>query len=182
MSAFAIWRRLDTPGHDAALLVRLERGWSLRGTAVFKHREGPASIHYSVEADVAWTTRRGRVEGFLGSRRFAHAIEHEPDGWYLDGTRIGGLEHLQDIDYGFTPATNLLQLRRAAPAPGQAIDLPAAWFNIDAGGLTELPQRYLRRGEASYWYTAPSVPYEGLLEFADSGFIRRYPHLWEMEA
>jgi hypothetical protein len=33
MSEFAIWRRLDQPGHDAALLRRSDDGWLLQGTA-----------------------------------------------------------------------------------------------------------------------------------------------------
>jgi hypothetical protein len=181
MSEFAIWRRLDTPGHDAALLTRSGAGWSLRGTAVFKHQAGPACIHYSVDVDTAWKTRRGTVQGFLADDRFDHVIGREPEGWYLNGAPMRCLDHLWDIDYGFTPATNLLQLRRTAPAQGQKIDLPVAWFDIDAATLIELPQRYERRDATTYWYTAPSVPYEGLLELSDNGFVRRYPHLWEME-
>ncbi|MBV9748520.1 MAG: putative glycolipid-binding domain-containing protein, partial [Acetobacteraceae bacterium] len=61
MSESAIWRRLDAPGHDAALLTRNDTGWSLRGTAVFKHHAGPACINYAVEIDASWRTRRGAV-------------------------------------------------------------------------------------------------------------------------
>ena len=31
-----LWRRLDTPGHDACRLVRNDAGWQLEGTAVFR--------------------------------------------------------------------------------------------------------------------------------------------------
>ena len=34
------------------------------------------------------------------------------------------------------------------------------WFDLDSASLTELPQRYERRSEASYWYEAPTVPYQ----------------------
>ena len=181
MSEFAIWRRLDTPGHDAALLTPSETGWSLRGTAVFKHQAGPACVNYSVDVDASWRTKRGELRGFLADRKLNHVMIREPDGWYLDGALIDGLEHLRDLDYGFTPATNLLQLRRVAIVPGQAVDLPVAWFDIDATTLTELPQRYERRGEATYWYAAPTVPYEGLLELSSNGFASTYPQLWKME-
>jgi hypothetical protein len=181
MRTSAIWRRLDTPGHDAALLAPSDGGWSLHGTAVFKHQAGPACISYSVEVDAGWRTKYGKVQGFLGSAGFDHIISREPEGWYLNGDRVPGLERLWDIDYGFTPATNLLQLRRTAPALGETVDLPVAWFDIDAPSLTELPQRYERRDQTTYWYTAPTVPYEGLLEFSEDGFARNYPDLWVME-
>jgi hypothetical protein len=31
----------------------------------------------------------------------------------------------------------------------------------------------------AYWYEAPTVGYRGLLELDATGFIRRYPGLWE---
>jgi uncharacterized protein len=181
MSEFALWRRLDVPGHDAAVLNRRDSGWSLRGAAVFKHNDGPACINYLVDVDASWRTERGRVQGFLAGRSLDHFIDRQPDGWYLDGALIRGLEHLRDIDYGFTPATNLLQLRGIVASPGQAVDLPVAWFDLDSATLTELPQRYERLSETNYYYQAPTVPYQGLLELSQNGFVKTYPQLWEME-
>jgi hypothetical protein len=181
MSEFALWRRLDVPGHDAALLTRSDSGWSLRGAAIFKHRDGPACINYLVDVDASWRTERGRVQGFLAGRSLDHIINRQPDGWHLDGVLIRGLEHLRDIDYGFTPATNLLQLRGIVTSPGQAVDLPVAWFDLDSATLTELPQRYERLSETTYYYQAPTVPYQGLLELSQNGFVKTYPQLWELE-
>jgi hypothetical protein len=181
MNAFAMWRRLDAPGHDAALLTQAEGGWSLSGAAIFKHPDGPACIEYRVELDAAWCTRAGIVRGFVGTRRLDHTISCDPDGWRLDDVLNDGLAHLVDLDFGFTPATNLQQLRRVRPAIGESADLPVAWFDVGATTLAELPQRYERRDATRYWYVAPSVPYEGLLELAPNGFARTYPGLWEME-
>lgn len=181
MSTFAIWRRLDTPGHDAALLAEHESGWTLSGTAVFAHVAGPACVHYSVELDAEWKTIRGRVEGFAGERLFDHLIVRGQEGWSLDGVLIPGLEPLCDLDYGFTPATNLQQLRRVAIGIGEAADIQVVWFDVDESTLVELPQRYERRSETAYWYESPSGPYEALLELAPNGFVRQYPGLWVME-
>ena len=90
MSEFALWRRLDVPGHDAALLTRRDSGWSLRGAAIFKHRDGPACINYLVDVDASWRTERGRVQGFLAGRSLDHIINRQPDGWHLDGVLIRG--------------------------------------------------------------------------------------------
>lgn len=180
--ARALWRRLDVPGHDAARLARANEGWRLRGTAVFKHPNGPASVNYSVVVDAQWRTVRGSVRGFAGDHLVDHSIDRDVDGWRLDGVRVPGLGHVADLDYGFTPATNLLQLRRVAVDVGTSVDLPVAWFDIDAGVLTELTQRYERRTESTYWYVAPSVPYEGLLELSPNGFVSTYPRLWKMES
>ena len=181
MSEFALWRRLDRPGHDAALLQPDADGWLLQGMAVFGHEAGPASVAYRVAVDALWRTKRGNIRGFLGDRRFQHDIRRDADGWRLDGVIVEGLQDLVDLDYGFTPATNVLQLRRTAPPPGQKISVPVAWFDLDSVTLTELPQSYERRDDATYWYVAPTVPYQALLEVASNGFVKSYPGLWRLE-
>lgn len=176
----AFWECLYTPGHDAACLTRHGAdGWLLHGTAVFRHPAGPARIDYAVEIDAAWQSRRGTIRGYLAQHRVDHLIERHDDDWHLDG-RPQGLSTLLDLDFGFTPATNLQQLRRAALQPGQAIDMTVAWFDLEAAGLTALPQHYERLDAARYHYASPDTPYEAVLELAPNGFARLYPGLWRM--
>ena len=174
--------RLDRPGRDSALLQPSEGGWLLRGAAAFDHEDGPAAVAYQVEVDARWETRRGVISGFLGDRTIAREIRRDDAGWRLNGVAVEGLEHLVDLDYGFTPATNVLQLSRIALAPGQRADVPVVWFDFDNASLIELPQSYERRSEMSYWYEAPTVPYRALLEIAPNGFVRSYPGLWRLVA
>jgi len=87
-----------------------------------------------------------------------------------------------DLDFGFTPSTNLLQLRRLALANGQRADAPAAWLDVSNGTLDVLVQRYERRSETTYWYEAPRFSYAEMLDVDSVGFVRRYPGLWEVEA
>ena len=124
----------------------------------------------------------GGVRGFIGPRAIDYRVARDDAGWTLNGAPVAGLKHLLDLDLGFTPATNLQQLRRVAMAENEIVRLPVAWLDVDAGTLTELPQVYQRRGPDAFWYQAPSVGYEGLLECAPNGFIRTYPGLWEAES
>jgi hypothetical protein len=177
-----LWRRLDTPGHDACRLKRNDAGWQLDGTAVFRDAGGPAMLTYFLACDLAWRTQRGRVHGWLGEQSVEFAIGRTTEGvWTLNGAVVPGVEGCVDLDFGFTPATNLPQLRRTALAPGQSADVPAAWLDVSAGTLDVLPQRYERRAETTYWYEAPSVGYADLLQVGPTGFIRLYPGLWEAE-
>jgi hypothetical protein len=152
----------------------------LEGAAVFEHGRAPAAVAYQVEVDARWETKRGSIRGFLGDKTISHDIRRDSSGWRLNGFAIQGLEHLVDLDYGFTPATNLLQLSRIALKPGQRAEVPVAWFDLDSASLVELPQSYELRSEASYWYEAPTVPYRALLEISPSGFVQSYPGLWRM--
>ena len=180
MMSSALWRRLDLMGHDAARLDTLDDGYLLRGTAVFRDPAGPARLAYLVVCARDWTTRRGRVTGRIGARDVNCRVVRDAGGWTLNGERAESLDHCVDLDFGFTPATNLQQLKRIALAVGASAEVPVAWLDT-SDALMELPQTYERRSQTTYWYKAPSVGYAGLLELAPSGFIHRYPGLWEAE-
>jgi len=153
----------------------------LTGAAAFRHAGGPAGVAYSVETDESWRTKRGTVRGFVGDRSVNFDIRRDTENWRLNGVVVPGLGHLLDLDLSFTPATNFLQLKRAAPKVGESVSLPAAWFNLDEGSLTELPQAYRRLTETTYDYVAPSVPYQAVLEVYEDGFVMSYPGLWRRE-
>jgi hypothetical protein len=181
IAASILWRRIDTPGHDACRLEQEEAGWALHGVAAFRHAGGPANLTYAVRCDRDWKTLSGRVRGAIGERQIDYLITRRDDTWSLNGEEARGLAHLDDLDLSFTPATNLLQVKRVRLPMAEAVHLPAAWLNLETGALTELRQIYERRGELALYYHAPDVGYEGLLELAPSGFVRRYPGLWEAE-
>lgn len=176
-----LWRRLDVPGHDACRLLRTEEGgWRLEGAAAFRHEGAPAALCYELECDPKWRSRRGIVTGWIGGRAIGLRIERHPEGaWSLDGRRVDGLEHCLDLDFGFTPATNLTQLRRVALEIGQGTDVTVAWLDLDAGRLESLAQRYERLSAGEYRYEAPRFGYSARLEVEPPGFVRRYPGLWE---
>jgi uncharacterized protein len=180
--ASALWRRLDTPGHDACRLEQGATGWALDGAAVFSEDGSPAQLAYRIACDLAWRTQHGEVRGWLGGRAVEFSVSRTSEGlWTLNGVLVPRLEGCVDLDLGFTPATNLTQIRRSALAVGQAAHVPVAWLDPSAGTLEVLPQRYERRDETTYWYEAPRFDYAALLEVGPSGFIQRYPGLWEAE-
>jgi uncharacterized protein len=110
----------------------------------------------------------GQVRGLIGKQQIDYVITRNEKLWTLNNVEILGLEHVVDLALGFTPATNLQQLRRVS-MQDEAVQLPVAWLDVDAGTLTELPQTYQRRSERTFWYNAPSVGYEGLIEVAPNG-------------
>ena len=149
-----LWRRLDTPGHDACRLEVQDNGWELIGTAVSLENGVPAQFRYQVFCDHAWRTQKGLVYGWLGTKTLEYIIARTSEGaWTLNGVAVPGLEK----------------------------DAPAAWLDASAAILQVLPKRYERRAEGKYWYEAPKFNYAALLEVGQTGFILRYPGLWEAE-
>ena len=178
-----LWRRLDSPGHDACRLEEDGSGWQVDGTAVFRLGGRPARLTYAARCDVSWRAQSGHICGWIGDRTIELSIERTAAGvWTLNGQDVPGLRDCMDLDFGFTPSTNLLQLRRLALECGQAADAPAAWIDVSTSTLDLLVQRYERRSETTYWYEAPRFTYAELLEVDHIGFVQRYPGLWEVEA
>ena len=176
-----LWRRLDAPGHDGCRLEDNDGGWRLEGTAVFLEAAAATRLNYEVAGNHAWHTQRGQVRGWLGNRPVAFSIARTTrGGWTLNGVVLTGLEQCIDLDLGFTPATNLIQLRRLALRVGQEADVPVAWLDPSAGTLDVLHQRYARKTENTYWYEAPRFEYAAMLEVTSEGFMSRYPGLWEI--
>jgi catechol 2,3-dioxygenase-like lactoylglutathione lyase family enzyme len=149
------------------------------GTAVLLHDGAPAWLPYEVACDARWITRRARIRGWVGARDVDLTLVRAADGaWTCDGVPVRGLDGCVDVDLGFTPATNVIPIRRLALAVGAAADAPAAWLDAFAGTLTRLDQRYERRTERTYRYEAPAAAYAALLETTADGLVRTYPGLW----
>lgn len=183
--ASILWRRLDAPGHDACRLQRNASAWQLDGAAVFRLEHGRiGQLQYRVQCDLHWHTQWGTVRGWLGGGTVDLAIARDARGhWTLNGRPVADVSHCIDLDLGFTPATNLLQLRRLRLAVGEGADAPAAWVDLDGGGtLSELMQHYARTADDAYAYQAKRFGYSATLYATGEGFVRDYPGLWTAEA
>jgi uncharacterized protein len=173
------WRSLHRPGTDRCTLEATATGARLTGAASYAGPSGPADLAYWVACDAAWITTEGHVQGTLSGGAVAFDFARTAGGlWTMNGQQIPAVSGCPDLDLGFTPATNLLAIRRLSLAVGQGAPADAAWLDVDAGTLTVLPQRYERRSASTYAYAAPTVGYEALLEVDDSGFVTLYPGLW----
>jgi hypothetical protein len=176
------WRRIDTPGHDACRLEQRDDGWRLDGAAVFLLDTQPVRLAYRLTCDAAWVTRDGTVSGWVGERDCDLRITRSAEGrWTVNEEARPNLEGCRDLDFGFTPATNLSQLRRIALEIGHVADVPVAWLDPAAATIDVLHQRYERRTTDAYWYEAPRFNYAAELTVRPSGFVRYYPSLWEEE-
>jgi uncharacterized protein len=173
---------MDVPGHDACALWVMKSGWCLAGTAIFALDGQPCHLAYEVKCDATWHTRSAKVTGCLGRHVFELIIVAKPgDRWELNGMEQPEAAGCIDVDLNFTPATNLIAIRRLALDIGHASDVPAAWLRFPELKLERLEQQYHRVALDTYNYQAPRVGYTASLQVSDSGFVTQYPGLWEQE-
>jgi hypothetical protein len=178
--ATAFWRRLDVPGHDAARMSQTASGYELVGQSVFLDPRGPTALRYMLDLAADWSTREGQVSGFIGERNIDTRITRGTRGWMLNGKGFG-MADVVDLDLGFTPATNMAQLKRVNLSPGDSAKFDVAWLEAGDEELVRLPQAYRRMSEFDYDYESPTSDYRGTIVLARSGFAEVYPGPWQIE-
>lgn len=177
-----LWRRLDEPGHECARLVYHEPFWQLGGTAVFAADGRPCRLEYTVACDAAWRTLHVDVSGWVGPRRIRFTLlANAQRVWQLDGRPCPDVAGALDVDLSFSPATNLLPIRRLGLQPGQSAPVRAAWVSFPGFEVEPLEQVYRRVSETTYHYEVADETFAADLEVNAAGFVTRYPGRWEME-
>jgi uncharacterized protein len=179
-----LWRRLDRPGHEAARLVFHAPFWQLTGTAVFAEGAVPCRLEYQVTCDPSWRTRHAQLTGWFGTRRIVCTISADAkQRWRLDGRESHAVEGCLDLDLSFSPATNLLPVRRLALPVGQAAPVRAAWLRFPECRLEPLDQRYHRMDTERYRYEsgAGAETFRAELRVTPAGFVAEYSGLWIAE-
>ena len=175
------WRKLDQPGHDSCRLLALPAGWLLSGASVFREGARACHLQYEVTADAVWRTTRARVTGYVGNTPVDLRIQATRRSvWTLDGEPQPQLAGCLDVDLGFTPATNLLALRRLSLRSGEQAETHAAYLAFPSLKMRSLLQRYQRLDGTHYAYASPVHGYSATLEVARSGAVVDYPGLFEM--
>jgi uncharacterized protein len=176
------WRRLDSPGHDAATLLAVDDGWRLEGAAVFLESGVPCHLRYKVEVDPQWRTRSAVVQGWFGATRIDVRVNADADHqWLLNGEPAPSVSGSIDIDLAFTPATNLLPIRRLNLSVGSSAPVIAAWLPFPDLQLRPLDQVYRRSAEDAYDYSSSGGTFKAALAVSPAGFVTNYPGLWVQE-
>lgn len=175
-----LWRRLDDPGHDFVQLTAEGDAWHITGTALFLHEGTPYRLDYLVVCDARWRTVRGRVSGQAGNKPIDIHVEVDAEQrWRLNGKEFPEVAGCVDFDINFSPATNLISIRRLGLEIGEEAPVHAAWLRFPDFALAPLDQVYRRTDSGIYHYE--SGPYVEDLRVNAAGFITLYPEGWQAE-
>jgi uncharacterized protein len=178
-----LWHRLDLPGHDAATIKPIADGWLVSGVAVVVESGRPCRVEYDVDCDTSWVTRHCTLRGYVGPMPVALEVRRHASGtWMVDGADAPGLRGCADVDLGFTPATNLLPIRRLELAVGQSAVVRAAWIRFPEFTAEVLDQVYIRQAADRYRYESGGGVFRRELRVDPFGCVVDYPGLWRAEA
>ena len=175
------WRRLDLPGRDQAELTTTAQGaHHLAGAAHFRDADELVAITYVVTLTADWKTQAAalRIMTRNGRRRVRITSDASSE-WAVQGQAMPAVSGALDLDLAFTPATNLISIRRLALTIGSRAEVTAAWLDFRADRLTPLRQIYHRVSREEYAYSCPDLGFNATLRVDENGFVRRYPPLWD---
>ncbi|WP_102110355.1 putative glycolipid-binding domain-containing protein [Oceaniglobus roseus] len=179
VKAVARWTRLDGAGDDTCKLVREPEGWMLLGHARFTEGGSETRLDYLVRCDRDWLSQSADVTGTRGGVAVGWRLAKSPEGWQVNGRSIADSAQCHDVDLGFTPATNLLPVRRLGLMAGHPQEVAALWLRWPEARAEVLEQTYARRDHRTVDYASPG--FAAALEIHPSGFVTAYPGGWEGE-
>jgi uncharacterized protein len=139
-------------------------------------------LSYLIACDSTWNTLNGIVSGWLGNDNVNVELSVDPlHQWQMNGMKVPAVNGCVDLDLNFSPATNLLPIRRLSLAVGEEAEVNAAWLRFPSFELEPLPQVYSRLDEFTYRYSSDDGKFIRDLTVNDVGFVIDYPGLWQAE-
>ena len=130
----------------------------------------------------SWIDADGTITGWMDATPVELVIAAGPSRqWTIDGQACPEVSGCADVDLSFTPATNLLPIRRLALGIGARAAVRSAWLRFPALTLEPLDQVYERVGNSQYHYESDHGSFTATLDVSATGLVTRYSGLWEEE-
>lgn len=175
--ARADWRSLTDGGAEQCTLWQRGDGYAIEGFAI-RLDGGYWRFDYCVDLNARWFTERAEVRWQRTEASGRMLLEHDGNGeWTIDGAPSAPLSGCRDVDFGFSPVTNLMPIRRLGSEEGAEVGVYAAWLRFPALEVSAAEQTYTRLGAGRVRYESSSG-YRTDLRISEYGFVTHYPELW----
>jgi hypothetical protein len=177
MISTRVWSGGKLPLMELCTLWRVASGHILQGHVTGVQEHTPFTLHYRVECDEAWRTRRVSVELDTPPRvHELHLVVDDAQRWSVNGEHHARLDGLLDVDIQVSPSTNTLPIRRLDMMPGREYPVTAAWVKVPSLMVEPLSQEYARIDARHLRYR--SANFKAELEVDEHGMVERYADLW----
>ena len=171
-----VWTSASLASTEDCTIHEQPAGVALSSSTTLRLDDNLGRIDYELEADADWRTL-GATITVSGREGRQITIERGDDGWLVDGEPRPDLADCVDLDLGWTPATNILPLRRSPVGIGASIATTAAWVRFPAFEVVPAQQTYTRTGAHTVVYR--SATFEADLVVTSAGIVTRYgDDLW----
>jgi hypothetical protein len=178
-----LWHCASLASSEHASLFEMGNGCRLQGLAVLPLASEPCHITYDVLCSQDWTALSCRVTLVFPNEERTIELKRESAGrWEHNGVAAPHLLHCSDIDLGWTPATNVIPIRRLDLDVGDGASILAAWVRFPELDVVANEQHYTRLASDRWRYQSGDYDFELLVD-ASSGLVLEYgDDLWRAVA
>jgi hypothetical protein len=180
---YVTWHCSLLTSSEYASLIERDDELRLQGVVVLPLGSEPCHIAYDVMLDDHWRPRSCRVSVNLPTqvRRIDLQSDHMGQ-WELNGEVAPHLDGCEDLDLGWTPATNTIPIRRLDLEVGGTAEINAAWIRFPELDVVASEQHYTRLAPHRWKYRSGDYNFE-LLTDPTSGLVLAYgDDLWTASA
>ena len=175
-----LWRRIDRTSYERCTLEDITSGHRLAGTVLLVEGGVSYDIRYTVVTNSAWepVTVGINAQGGDGDRTLA--LSSDANGsWSVGDNPVLELFGATDVDFGFTPGTNSLTIKRLGLEVGASAEISAIRIDFPQREIEKVNQTYERLAERRYRYR--SGDYSVDLTLNEHGLVIAYPAGWMTE-
>jgi hypothetical protein len=176
-----LWRRIDRTSYERCTLEDTATGHRLAGTVLLVDEGVPYDIRYTIVTNPQWqpVTVGVNVSGVDNDRTLA--LSGDANGsWSVGDSPVLELFGATDVDFGFSPGTNTIPIKRLGLDVGETAEITAIRVDFPQRDIEKVTQTYERLAERRYRYRAGE--YSADLTLNEHGLVIAYPAGWMTEA
>jgi len=173
-----LWLSATLQSAEHCIVRPGSRHATVTSTTLLPYGDVPARLDYTIATSPLWETLEVSIELSAGEYRQTVSLDHTNDGWLVNGTPRADLDDCIDVDLGWTPATNMLPLRRAPINRLRSSLTTAAWVRFPELDVVPSDQKYTRLAGDRVRYQSSTL--EAELIVTPDGLVTTYGDgLWE---
>ncbi len=140
------------------------------------------NAEYIILTTKNWKTRSFQIDLLMDGNKITYEYESDTIGnWTTKGEPVVELNDCIDIDISLTPFTNTLPINRLIMNENDQQEINVVYIDLLEQKIKNIQQRYTKQDADRYLYQNITIPYEATLIITETGLVKDYPHVFEME-
>lgn len=174
----AMWMSKDNRIFEHVWLYKSAEGSVADGWIVHSGEDG-YRIHYKIEVDASWRTRKVELTKW-GEQVRTIQLHSDGDGHWSDhqGNEIPSLNGCIDVDLYASPFTNTIAMQRLALNPSQSETINVVFVGLPELKTEPVRQKYTMINEGLYRYDGLETGFTTELPVDSQGFVIDYPNFF----
>lgn len=176
-----LWRGLLWTSLEHFTLQHESTCKTLEGSIIGAMQRKPFKIHYRINCDLGWKTRRVEISATHGPvSKYLKIVVDQRNRWWQGPRELTRFREARDIDINLTPSTNMLPINRLNLDVGESGEITTAWVQFPKMNIQPARQTYKNLGHRTYAYTGGSFKTRIIVD--RYGLVENYPPYWKKEA